>query len=340
LFDTDAFENASALSDLSVEQVIQVIDYPAFFHLTRTPLPENRSLILEYLEQAGIISYDVSNDWSISNRGALLFAVNLGEFPALARKAMRVVQYEGTSRIKTLREQVGQKGYAPGFQGLVGYVSDLLPQREVIDRALRSAELMYPEFALRELIANALIHQDLTIPGSGPMVEIFDDRLEITNPGIPLIQPDRFIDSPPQSRNERLARSMRQMGFCEERGSGWDKVTFEIEYHQLPPPLVEVTEVHTRVVLFAPRPLASMERDDRIRAIYQHACLRYVNREPMTNTTVRQRFGIPQRNSALASRLIREAVEAGVITPYDPSVGFRSMRYVPVWADPARSSFS
>jgi hypothetical protein len=68
LFDTDAFENAPALSDLSVEPVIQVIDYPAFFHLTRTPLPENRSLILEYLEQAGIISYDVSNDWSISNR--------------------------------------------------------------------------------------------------------------------------------------------------------------------------------------------------------------------------------------------------------------------------------
>jgi predicted HTH transcriptional regulator len=193
---------------------------------------------------------------------------------------------------------------------------------------------------LRELIANALVHQDLAIPGSGPMIEIFDDRIEITNPGVPLVQPERFIDNPPQSRNERLARTMRQMGICEERGSGWDKVTFEVEFHQLPPPLVEVSDVHTRVVLFAPRPLSTMERDDRIRAVYQHACLRYVSRQAMTNSTVRERFGIATRNSAQASRLLKEAVDAGLIMIYDPTAGRRNIRYVPFWADPERAAFS
>jgi hypothetical protein len=54
----------------------------------------------------------------------------------------------------------------------------------------------------------------------------------------------------------------------------------------------------------------------------------------MTNSTVRQRFGIPEQNKTVASRLIREAVDAGVIVPYDPSAGPRSIRYVPTWASP------
>ena len=61
-----------------------------------------------------------------------------------------------------------------------------------------------------------------------------------------------------------------------------------------------------RVVLFAPRPLSSMDRAERVRAAYLHACLRYVNRKYLTNTSVRQRFGIEARNSAKASRVIAE----------------------------------
>jgi ATP-dependent DNA helicase RecG len=131
---------------------------------------------------------------------------------------------------------------------------------------------------------------------------------------------------------------MRQMGVCEERGSGWDKVAFEIELHQLPPPLVEVSEAHTRVVLFAPRPLREMDRSERMRAVYQHACLQYVNRQHTTNTTIRGRFGISGQNSAQASRLLRDALDAGLIAAYDPAAGPKAMRYVPFWADPLRSS--
>ena len=103
-------------------------------------------------------------------------------------------------------------------------------------------------------------------------------------------------------------------------------------HYQLPAPLAEVADDHTRVVLFAPRPLSSMDRAERVRAAYLHACLRYVNREYLTNTSVRQRFGIEARNSAKASRLIAEAVEAGAIVPDDPTAAPKLMRYVPEWA--------
>lgn len=106
---------------------------------------------------------------------------------------------------------------------------------------------------------------------------------------------------------------------CEERGSGMDKVVSETEYYQLPAPVFEVAGESTRTVLFAHRPLNKMDKEDRTRACYLHACLRYVNRDYMTNSSLRARFGIEARNSATASRYIKEALDVGRIRLYDES---------------------
>ncbi|MDA0867778.1 MAG: transcriptional regulator, partial [Cyanobacteria bacterium] len=320
------------IAQVSTEQITQLIDYPAYFDLMNRPLPEHRSGILEALAADELIQADAGNTWSITNLGAILFAKQIDQFPSLRRKAVRVIQYRGNSRIETIREQEGGKGYANGFEGLISYINGLLPSNEVIEQALRKTVPMYPELAVRELVANALIHQDFSISGTGPMVEIFTDRMEVTNPGSPLVNTDRFLDSPPKSRNETLAALMRRMGICEERGSGVDKVVFQTEVYQLPAPIFEVSGDNTRSILFAPRPLNQMEKGDRIRACYLHACLRYVSRDYMTNTSLRERFGIPAQTSATASRWIREAVEAEAIRPYDESAAKRLMQYVPAWA--------
>jgi predicted HTH transcriptional regulator len=193
---------------------------------------------------------------------------------------------------------------------------------------------MFPELAVRELVANALIHQDFFATGTGPMVEIFDDRIEITNPGEPLVDTQRFVDTPPKSRNDTLASLMRRFRICEERGSGIDKVVFQVELFQLPAPLFEQPEGFTRAVLFAHKPLTAMDRAERVRACYLHACLRYVMRQPMTNTSLRERFGISEKNASVASRLLNEAVEAGRIVIEDPDVGTRARSYLPFWAAP------
>lgn len=120
--------------------------------------------------------------------------------------------------------------------------------------------------------------------------------------------------------------------------SGIDKVAGQVELFQLPAPIFEDPEGFTRIVLFAHRPLVEMEKADRVRACYLHACLRYVTRQHMTNSSVRQRFGIEGQNAATASRLLKEAVEAGSIAPYDPKAANKLMRYVPYWAAPTRAS--
>lgn len=332
VLDNTPFELLAAAEKQTADEVLRLIDYPAYFELLNLPLPEGRDAILGALAADRMIESVGGGHWNILNLGAVLFAKRLADFGRLQRKAVRVVVYKGTGRVETVREQEGSRGYAAGFEGLIGFINGLLPMNEVIGQALRKAVPVYPELAIRELVANAIIHQDFAITGSGPMVEIFDDRMEITNPGAPLIDPQRLLDHPPRSRNESLASVMRRIGVCEERGSGVDKVVWQTELYQLPAPAFEIVGESMRSTLFAPRPLNRMEPGDRVRAVYLHACLRYVQREFMTNTSLRERFGIDAKNSAQASRLIKEALGSGVIRLHDPEVALKLRKYVPHWA--------
>ncbi|MDF2652533.1 MAG: transcriptional regulator [Paenibacillus sp.] len=309
-----------------------MLDYPAYFDLLDIALPENRKRILERLSEDSMISRCEAGGWNITNLGAILFAKKLSNFSHLKRKSVRVIIYKGKDRIDTEREQEGVKGYASGFEGLIGFIDNLLPRNEIIGKALRKDVPMYPELAVRELVANAIIHQDFSLRGTGPMIEVFSDRMEITNPGVPLVQTERFLDSPPRSRNESLASFMRRIGVCEERGSGFDKVVSQTEFYQLPAPVVEVTSEHTRVTLFSHKPWTLMDREERIRACYLHSCLRYVTKDFMTNATLRTRFGMDEKQISIASRVIRDTVEADKIKPKDPDTAPKHMKYVPYWA--------
>jgi ATP-dependent DNA helicase RecG len=242
-------------------------------------------------------------------------------------------RYKGQDRTVSTDEQEGRKGYAVGFSGLVSFLLKSFPKSEEIRRSLRIAVPRYPEIALRELVANALIHQDFDFAGAGPMVEVFEDRVEITNPGVPLIDIQRFLDLPPRSRNDNLGKLMRRLGICEERGSGIDKVLRAVEAFQLPAPDFQVLVDHTKVVLYGPREFADMTKLERIRACYQHAGLQHVSNRQMTNESLRQRFGFAEGQAVQASRVITDTLAVGLIKQYDPSNTSRKLsRYVPYWA--------
>jgi len=314
------------------DEVLDLLDYTQYFRLIGQPLPDNRTGIFEYLEADRIITKDVGDKWNITNLGAILFAADLNRFdPALARKAVRFIAYDGKNRVATVtHRQDGQLGYANGFEGLVGYINGLLPRNEHIGEALRETQPLFPELAIRELIANALIHQDMTIRGAGPQIELFQDRIEITNPGKSLVEPERMIDLPPRSRNEALAALMRRMGICEEQGSGLDKVVSAVELFQMPPPLFRNEEASMQVVLYGPRTFANMTPDERVRACYQHAILKFISLERMKNSSLCERFGIDRKNAAQASGVIKSALDAGLIKAADPE--HPRAGYVPIWA--------
>lgn len=211
----------------------------------------------------------------------------------------------------------------------------LLQDSEAIKNALRVETSIYPEKALRELIANILIHQDFTIRGTGPMIEIFDNRIVFTNPGklLPSKNIDRLIRTTPESRNEILASAFRRYNICEERGSGLEKAVIAIEFFGLPPLRFEELENSFKVTIFAPKPYAKMSIDERIEACYQHSIIEYYGNGGFNNTSLRKRFGMHDKQAAQISILIKDAIEAGKVKPKDEeNVSKKFSMYIPYWA--------
>jgi predicted HTH transcriptional regulator len=329
-----SFEQGVAAEGWATADVLARLDGAAFFHGCGEPVPAGSEETLARLAEWGCVSRRIDGRWDVLNLGALLLARDLRPFGALARKALRVVLYRGVDASAPSEElQLGERGYVLVVDEAIRTLVLRLPAEEVVVAGRRQRREHYPELALRELVVNALVHQDFAVRGAGPLVEVFEGRIEVSNPGRPLVAVDRLIDWPAQSRNEALARAMRLLRFCEERGSGIDRVVAGAESALLPAPMFEVLTGEQggadfmRVRLFGPMPFARLGLDDRLRAVYQHACLLYQRGERLTNASLRQRLGLEPSQAATVSRLIGQARDRDLIRPADDA----ELAYVPAW---------
>ncbi len=321
-----------ALENCSASDVIRLLDTQIYFDLQKKPYPTNQEAVIVRFEAEKFIIEDYGG-YTISNLGAVLFAKRLNEFEGLFRKAPRVVVYDGRDKLHESRVFVpGTKGYVVGFAGLIDFVGSHIPVNEEIGKAFREEIKMFPDVMIRELVANALIHQDFNETGTSVTVEIYSNRMEILNPGRSIVSPDRFIDAY-QSRNERLADVMRRMGICEEQGRGVDKVIDYAEICQLPAPDWRTGERHTIAVVFAHKSFEDMDGIERIRAAYQHCALKYLTNERMNNQSLRERFKLSDDKTELVSGIISDAMREGRIKPENPEkTSRRYAKYVPYWA--------
>jgi len=320
-----------AMEHISVQDTLSLLDFAKYFELLEQPIPNENIEILKNLEADELVTQSTNDCWNITNLGAILFGSDLKKFPiAINRKSIRLVVYKGKNKASDVIKRTDiNEGYATGFESLIETLNKFIPENEHITDTLRTSEPLYPSIAVRELIANALIHQDFTITGAGPTIDLFDNRLEITNPGQSLIEPNRMIDLAPRSRNERLAALMRRLGFCEEAGSGIDKVINAIELYQSPPPYFKNNENAVQVHIHGPRKYADMTTDERIRACYQHATIKHLSGEMMKNETLRKRLGISEKSAAQASTVIKNTIEKGLIKSSDPK--HPRSGYIPFW---------
>lgn len=326
LYASVLLSDAELAANLNVEPVFEMLERP----LAAAP-----NEMLAWMAAERFIVRDPAGGGFITNLGAIAAGRRLADFPDLSRKAIRVVVYDGLNKATTKLEQEGGKGYAIGFQALLQFVMSQLPQSEIVEQALRKRRTVYPEIALREIIANALIHQDFSVTGAGPLIEIFDDRIEVSSPGglLPSKQLDRLIGTQPESRNEQLARAFRRYKICEERGSGLLKAGLEVELYGLPPIEFAAGQNHLKVILHAPKTFAKMSVRERLEACYQHAVLKYYSGSAMTNTSLRGRLKMPEKQRSMVSVLIQDALDKGLIKPADPDNKSRKFaEYLPIWA--------
>jgi predicted HTH transcriptional regulator len=327
-----SFEEQIAKPNLSDKEVLDLLDYKRFYELLDKNTPKATDTIISTLTEYGFVLQD-GDAFGITNLGAILLATDLTKFSHLKGKTVRILRYTGTNNLVLDKSHTETSGYAVAFESMVDYIMKNLPQQEIIKDAIRKNKTEIPRTTIREFLANALVHQDFSITGTHVMVEIFTDRVVMTNPGTPLNDVNRFIDFPPQSRNEDMAQSLLLFNICERRGSGVDRAIEALETALMPPPEFTKGDFFTRVFIYGAQKLSAMSKQDKIRACYQHCCLLYENKKEMTNQSVRERFEIDKKNFSIASRIINDTLDAGLIKLADPeSVSRKFASYIPHYA--------
>jgi predicted HTH transcriptional regulator len=269
-----------------------------------------------------------------TNLAVLTCAKNLAQFPSYERFAVRITEYSDTTKMQARRDQTIQSGVSLSLDLIVKHIIDTLPHSENIQNATKLRTSIIPPIAIRELIINSIMHRDFTKTNSFITVEIFSDRIEITNPGglLPDISVDRLIDHPSVCRNEVLSDFLRKLGLAEERGSGVDNALGAIEIWGLPPVIFENQRDYFKAIILMPREFNNMSKNERIIAVYQHACLNKLTGKFTTNSSLRERFKFSSNETTKIGRLINDAIEVGRIKLANPTSSKRDFHYLPYWA--------
>ena len=328
------FESRVAESDCLEADIEELLDVDAYFTLLRERRPETLASVVSELCEQDLVRRQDNGRYSVTNLGALLVARELSAFRGLGKRALRTVRYAGNSSLERLDDRTFDEGYALALPEAEAYIMSQTPGGEVVDGAFRKIAPTYPQRAVRELFSNTVIHQDLSDTTAGPLVMLYDNRIEFSNPGVTLIPVERVLNASSKTRNASLARLLRQMGLCEEGGTGWDLAVAACEEaHMAAPKMRSEDGLGTRVTLFAGSAYERMKRAERREAVYWHACLKYAEGSAMSNQSLRERFGLSddRRNMVAMSRLIRECCEAGLIKEEDKEAGAKYRRYVPYW---------
>ena len=118
------FEDTYVMTGLTDKKVLRLLNYEAYFSLLHIPLPDETEQIIHYLKQEEFLVQQDDGLYAITNLGAILLAKNLSDFSRLARKAIRVVQYNKNNREIILKEEMFNEGYATSLEKAIKYIKE------------------------------------------------------------------------------------------------------------------------------------------------------------------------------------------------------------------------
>ena len=197
---------------------------------------------------------------------------------------------------------------------------DILDQSDILYTVIDAKKV-------KELILNALIHQDFTIDGSGVMIECFSNRIEITNPGAPLIDVNKIADSHHLSRNPKLVNLMDKLGFNNDLTAGWDTVIQTCEKYCLPAPGFKIFDEFTQVTVYPPTEFKDISFDEKLWTCFLHALYCLKQNEFMTKSSLKKRFGLKSNQNYSISKLIKSAIDKNLLAIVDPTVTSRYLKF-------------
>jgi predicted HTH transcriptional regulator len=325
----NSFETACAMGGLTPQEALDLLDYSVLFQPGEKTGPE---IAYERLVELGAVVEEDGGACAVTNVGAILLAKKIASFRWLAQKTLRIVQYRDISNSSAVKEHTIEKGYAAGFNDVLHIVDACLPSNEVIKRGVKETVTWYPESTIKETIANALVHQDFSIPGIGVIIEIFSNRIEVTNAGGFMVKPVRVVDDQPNARNRAIVDAMRRLGICRGTGEGWDEIAKNCEEYKVPAPRINADGDEVRITLFQKKDFLVLSQDERINTAYMHCVYKNMNGEVMTVDSLRDRFNLEKAATARITKLIKATVAENLIKCLDKNVEPLKAKYIPFWA--------
>ncbi len=379
----------AATDSLNRSYALDLLDWQSLYRSLSLPIPDEASQIVDMLSRMKLLSTQ-GEVATITNLGALATGHDLRMFDSLDRLAIQAVIYRGIGRAEAIATRRFDTGYAASIDSACLWIRAHLEDAASGDQTKAA---LYPIAALREVIANAAAHQSIQLldrniqsdllsnafvlnpeylPGAGPLVEVFSDRIEVSNIGrldapLPQIANDAI-----RSEGNPLVQLLRQYRTRPTPRSGWGAILESCDLHQAPIPLFSESEKHelkqlqfakpveayteflakppeapstlmankhaeegpkrVRVTLHPSKPFKDLTPEQRLIATYWHAFNQYSHGAYLTNGSLRERFGVEESNSAQISRLIKEASQRGLVRVVDPEAAPKYKAYAPYWA--------
>lgn len=155
-----------------------------------------------------------------SNGAVLLFADHYREF--FPDAIIRLGRFLGIDKSQILDQQDLEIPISKALEPIIVFIRRHTSLAAEIGEMRRKDIPQYPPAVVREAVINALLHTDYSIKGSSIQVAIFDDRIEITNPGcLPFgLSFEAALSGISQLRNRVIGRVFRELNLIEQWGSG------------------------------------------------------------------------------------------------------------------------
>ena len=182
----------------------------------------------------------------------MFFARNVGDY--LPQAQMTLLAYKGVKKLIIYDRQDVQEDLLSQFNQAIIFLKKHLNVRSEIKGVNREDIYEIPLEALREAVVNALMHRDYSIKGSQVSVEIYDDRVEIINPGgLPPGLPRQAFGAMSVRRNEIVSDLFFRLHKVERVGMGIQRMKETLAEAELRPPKFK-TNGYFRAVLYRPKP--------------------------------------------------------------------------------------
>ena len=255
----------------------------------------------EFLKNLGLTSGNTLN-----NAGILFFARAPVQFHEQA--TITCVAYDGKERVLVRNRKEYHEDLISNIDHAFQFVlQELKVQYKMAGKTQREEVYELPPDAIREAIVNAVSHRDYFEKGAHTVISVFNDRIEISNPGglVPGLDKTDF-GKRSLRRNPVISSLLYRAGFVENLGTGINKIKYLFKAYGLDDPVFEFDTFFTVIFKRKTHDAINDAINDAIKNRLKEELTFIVSREGTTLASIMDAFKIKRATAQRDMKLLKE----------------------------------